>query len=475
MFRPAAPHTATSFALLAFLVAGCGGDSGPTGPGGDDRTIESPGVSGTLGSNTEYVDQSTTQSALADSDHENHRYTFDAGALEDAGVSLESGEILLVHGVALRRISSVSESGGQVTVETSYATLPEAFESADIQWDRQIEFSTETASTMALQFEGRSLPPTAVNGNTVEWDYTVGSYTIHGELTANGSSAEVTLKAIKDLTSDGDATAAFTGTGTIRAPRTNANISIRDHETKSFDYENQGLQGDIKLSLAAAGAGGEGMKFKTPEASFRIPYPIGPIPVVITIKAGMVTGIQVHGNQASVTAESNFSYSGDAGLTYDGTTVKGKASSSLVNPSFSDGQADLAGPIGQTVTAQWGFVVPIIEVGLFGETVVPYVQPELYLRAFLTWGPVCQRIKVGYNVDAGVELRLLGVTLAGTDEIAIVEPKEIEHAQEGCESNVAGGSSGFLPYDPVEFDRFISHRVGTPSNAPPSADAARTG
>jgi hypothetical protein len=165
-----------------------------------------------------------------------------------------------------------------------------------------------------------------------------------------------------------------------------------------------------------------------------------------------------------VTAESDFSWGGDAGLSYDGTTVTTEASSTLAEPIVQGGNADLASAFGQSVSAQWGVVVPIIEVGLFGETVVPYIQPELYLRAFLTWGPVCQRIKVDYNVDGGMDLRLLGIQVAElAEERRIAGPWEMEHVQEGCDSGSRPSGSLAAPYEEIEFYP-VSRRVGGASS-----------
>lgn len=446
--------------LLALLVvpflASCGdGGDDPVGPDEPDppETIQEPGVSAELDPGTTYVDETLTEAALTEADTEAHRYTFDAAALDAGGVELSPGSILLIHGVALRRITSVSESDGEVTVQTAYATLPEAFENAEIEWSQATEFTPEVLENAQIVFDGKGLAPTAVSGNTVSWEYQVDPYTVRGEVEALGSTARVKLQAIKDLNPGaGEATAAFTAEGTIQAVSSTADIVIENSETKAFDYENRGMGGDMKLSLAAAGAGNVGLNFKTPEAVIRFPFTIGPIPATLIMKAGMVTGIEVVGGASSVTAQVNFSWGGDAGLTYDGTTVEAKASAGLGTASASDGSADLAAPIGQSVSAQWGAVVPIIEVGLFGETIVPYIQPELYLRSSLTWGPVCQRIKVDYNVDGGMNLRFLGNDLAAlAEERRIAGPWELEESQEGCPSNSPPAPWAVPSYEAVEF------------------------
>ena len=424
------------FLALPLALAGCGDDSGTDPAPGDDRQVVAPGVDASLGEETEYLDETATQSALVEADDEAHRYTFDAAALEEAGVELEAGEILLLHGVALRRIAEVRESDGRVTVETSYVTLPEAFEEAEIAWDHEVEFTPEAVQNAELVFQGRVLAAQRVSANAVSWEYEVPPYTVRGELEALGSTARVRIQAIKDL-STGDATAAFTAEGTIESPRTTADLRIEDHETKAFDYSNRGIGGDLSLSIAAAGAGNVGLRFETPQAVIRFPFTIGPIPATLAIKAGMVTALDVIGDQASVVASSDFRWGGDAGLVYDGTTVTATASSDLATPSVANGSADLASAFGQSVSAQWGAVVPIIELGLFGETIVPYIQPELYLRARLTWGPVCQRLKVDYNVDGGMNLQFLGVQFAEPiQEQTIAGPWELEREQESCEGSL---------------------------------------
>lgn len=442
--------------LVAPFVVSCG-DSGddPVGPDDPDppETIQEAGVTAQLDPVTTYVDEALTEAALTEADTEAHRYTFDAATLEADGVELTSGRILLIHGVALRRITSVSESDGEVTVETAYATLPEAFQDAEIDWSQTTSFTPEALESAELVFEGEGLAPTAMSGSTVSWEYEVAPYTVRGELEALGSTARVKLQAIKDLNPGaGEATAAFTAEGTIQAISSAGDIVIEDSETKAFDYENRGMGGDMRLSLAAAGAGNVGLTFKTPEAVIRFPFTIGPIPATLILKAGMVTGIEVVGGASSVTAEVDFSWGGDAGLAYDGTTVSTTASAGLGTASASGGEADLAAPIGQSVSAQWGAVVPIVEVGLFGETIVPYIQPELYLRSYLTWGPVCQRIKVDYAVDGGMNLRFLGNDLAAlAEERRIAGPWELEESQDGCADGSPPAPWATSGWDPVEF------------------------
>ncbi|MDZ7719775.1 MAG: hypothetical protein U5K72_13245 [Balneolaceae bacterium] len=421
-----------------FLFVACSSSTGPSDQGNNqNQTINEQGVDAELGDETEFIDDSTVEAAMTDADNENQTYTFNRSALADAGIELEVGEVLLISKVALGRITSVSEGNGEVVVETKFASLTEAFEEADIEWDQTFEFTDEVLENSVMVYKGKEYAPRkddeaceGLQAGCIGWEFEVGEYTLKGRIVGQGSNAEVIVIMSKQV---GNESVAFRAESTIQSIDNYTNIQIEDHETKQFEFGNPNMQGTAKLSLAAAGGGvGPDLSFG-PHTMIRFPFTIGPLPVILAVKVRTVAKVEVVSN-ASATAEANFSYSGNAGITYDGKDLIPNKDQQIENPQITGGSGDLAAAIGLNVDVQWGFTAPELELQLFGNTLVPYLRPEFFIGANLKWGPVCQNVNLRYNVSSGLDLRFLGQNLAQLYETKVVEEKEWDYySPEDCE------------------------------------------
>lgn len=424
-----------SFSL--FLFAACSSSTGPSGGDNNKNQITEQGVDADLGDDTKYIDDETVETAMTDADNENGSYTFDQQALADAGVELREGEVLLISKVALGRITSVTESNGQVEVETEFASLTEAFENADIEWNQTFEFTDEVLENSVMVYKGKEYAPkqndeacAGLQDGCIGWEFEVGEYTLKGRIVGQGSNAEVIVIMSKQI---GNESVAFRAESTIQSIDNYTNIQIEDHETKQFDFGNPNMQGKVKVSLAAAGGGvGPDLSFG-PHTMIRFPFTIGPLPVILAVKVRTVAKIEVVSN-ASATAEANFTYSGNAGITYDGTDLIPNKGGGIESPQISGGSGDLAAAIGLNVDVQWGFTAPELELQLFGNTLVPYLRPEFFIGANLKWGPVCQNVNLRYNVSSGLDLRFLGETISELYETKVVEEQRWDYySPEDCE------------------------------------------
>lgn len=425
--------------FLAFFATACSSSS--TGPSDDDgeqnQTINQEGVDADLGDETIFIDDQTAESAMKDADNENQTYTFDQQALVDAGVEFEVGEVILISKVALGRITSVTESNGEVTVKTEFASLTEAFENADIEWDQTFEFTDEVLENSVMVYQGKEYAPkqndeacAGLQAGCIGWEFAVGEYTLKGRIVGHGSNAEVIVIMSKQI---GNESVAFRAETTIQSIDNYTNIQIEDHETKQFDFGNPNMQGKVKVSLAAAGGGvGPDLSFG-PHTMIRFPFTIGPLPVILAVKVRTVAKVEVVSN-ASATAEANFTYSGNAGISYDGTELIPNKGGGIESPQITGGSGDLAAAIGLNVDVQWGFTAPELELQLFGNTLVPYLRPEFFIGANLKWGPVCQNVNLRYNVSSGLDLRFLGQNLSTLVETTVVEEQRWDYySPEDCE------------------------------------------
>lgn len=391
------------------------------------------GYSITYAPTTVRIPDAIVSQALVSVDSAAHVYRFSADALAAADVTLQPGRILLVPGVALRRITAVNTAGGVSTVNTSFVPLNEAFREADITWDAPLRYTPAVLAGARIRAGDEWLAPSIVQPNgSVQWQYTAGANEITASLSAAGSNATIELTVLKKT--GGAANARFTARTVIGEMRSLARIDIENNKTERFDYDAKGLGGTVDLDITAAGAGLDELAFDWPEAMIRFPVQVGPLPVIVAIKVQVVTKLVVNGN-ASATARTSFTYGGDAGFRYNGTTMTTTASAGLGTPVLGASTGDAAAFIGNAVDAQFGFAAPKIEVGIFGETIVPFIRPEFFVGSRLQWGPVCKSAYVKYLVQGGVDLRFFGSTLASrTDTIS--GPFEVRESQDNC----AGGN-----------------------------------
>lgn len=426
--------------VLTLILFGCSSstDSDPGENVEEEITITQPGFNGSLTPQTTYIDENAVNRTLTDSDSDSETYTFDAGALEDEGIVLEQGEILLIHQTALGRITSVQESNGEVTVQTEFAALTEAFEELDMEWNESFEFTPEIIGKSVMVYKDTEIHPQKNDPDNCEgfqegcfgWNAEVGDYQLKGRIVGSGANAEVIVILSKQVGGDN---VVFRAESTIQKIENATNLQIEDGETKQFDFQNPNMQGKVKLSLAAAGGGvGPDLSFG-PQTMIRFPFAVGPLPMVLAVKVRTVAKVDVQSN-ASATAEATFTYGGKAGIKYDGSELIPNKDQQLENPQYSGGSGDLAAAIGLNVDIQWGFSAPELELQLFGNTLVPYLRPEFFLHGGLTWGPVCQEVKLRYNVSSGLDLRFLGMDISTLVETKVVEEKEWKfYAPEGCD------------------------------------------
>ncbi len=420
-------------AVLATVACSSGGDPVVTDPPAVTPPETGSGYSITYAPTTVRIPDAIASQALVSADSATHVYRFSADVLSAANVTLQPGRILLVPGVALRRIAAVNTTGGVSTVTTSYVSLNEAFRDADITWDAPLRFTPAVLAGARILAGDEWIAPSVVQPNgAVQWQYTAGSNEITASLSAAGSNATIELTVLKKT--GGAANARFTARTVIGEMRSLARIDIENNKTERFDYDAKGLGGTVDLDITAAGAGLDELAFDWPEAMIRFPVQVGPLPVIVALKVQVVTKLVVNGN-ASATARTSFTYGGDAGFRYNGTTMTTTASAGLGTPVLGASTGDAAAFIGNEVDAQFGFAAPKIEVGIFGETIVPFIRPEFFVGSRLQWGPVCKSAYVKYLVQGGVDLRFFGSTIASrTDTMS--GPYEVRESQDNC----AGGN-----------------------------------
>jgi len=421
--------------------------------------------------------------AVEEVDVENHRYAFDADRLDAAGLAIEEGSVLLLSGVALRRVTDVSRSGGRVAVETEFAALNEAIRDGTVAWDADLGFDAGFASdrfgpggggagssiaggvgtgdgggagtgagtgtaddarasladavvladVAAVDELGEVLArPDSVSATreVLEFTFTQGNTEYRFGLTPSGD--EVKLKVEMKAPAGGAAKLRFTGVGTAKAVKAGGRVDVDGGDVSSMDVDAKRLAGEIKLDVAVAGAGVAGPT--------EIPFPggfvfkhvffAGPVPLTVTTSIELKATIDVKA-KASATATSTFRFGGDTGFSYDGTEVVPKATLGTI--SIDPDTADAAGSFGQPVHAGFGVGFPKVSISVFDQLLIPYIRVGMAVNTSLSWGPVCKSAYLQLTVKAGYDLKILGVELANAEETLAEEERRATGSENGCE------------------------------------------
>lgn len=435
--------------------AGSGSGSGATAPrpvgdvdllewaaGHDNVVTPAPGevtFDATFSDDTVVVSPDAVRSAGGE-----HTYAIDA----DAAADLAPGSVLLIPGVALRRVTSVDRAGDQVQVATEFAALTDAITEGEIAWDVGLgpldEFQTDPDTTphVASDEQAAAAAPTGLGpvevGVTLadgtmrqvawtrsgddafplQWRYSQDGLDYVFALGPGAEHLTVYIQVTRDV--GGRTAMAYTAQGRIDIPRTSGNVSIRGGSLRGADIDQQGLSGTFELTAVVAGGGGKiPFEFELPGIWFKYVVPVGPIPVTIGITAKLVGDVEVP-VEASAQASSSFSFGGDVGFRYEGTSVQPRVN--MPDLGIVPEPADSAATFGNYVNAEFGVAFPEMSISLFDQGVVPRVFPAMYVGSRLQWGPLCKSGYMRLEVRGGYDFRILGVNLHSSDAVDLIEP-----------------------------------------------------
>jgi len=332
-------------------------------------------------------------------DTSEYRYYFNETNSNAAG--LESGDIIVIHGLALRKVESVSKSGGQIAVETGYARLNEAVDNGTIAWDYGINFTSEQSPQLVM--EGQAHPFKQTGGDTFSISLNIKGFDYKITMKFKGDKAEVMQEIEKTV--GGITKVRFACEGEIEQFRTSNRIVYENSEVINYENNNKGLKGDLTVSLTAAGSGNDNINFEFPATLIKFPFTVGPIPVSVSLKVMFVAQARVPVDGSSQVS-AKFSYDSDTGIKYtlnNGIEANGNIGSYSVKKE--EAQTGASGAIG----INFGLGFPRLEVGIFGETIVPWVQTAYLVGGDFTFTPPCQQAKAAYIGACGYQLSFLGL------------------------------------------------------------------
>jgi hypothetical protein len=449
--------------LFAFAAVGCGRQrkSGPAGGAegsegsGNRATGTVPGLEThydvTYTDNTVVLDRQTVQSSFLGLGSDSTVYRFKAGT--GAVERLKPGQVLLLAGMTVRKVSAVSTEGGEIEVQTAPATLAEAIQNGTISWNYAIDWGhlppgSYEAMQQAMEHApaGASRPwepvadpaagpvrfaslvsapdrPAAAGGApTISLKEKYKGWDLEYKLQPTGKRVNMELVASKSA--GGKKFMAVSAKGWL-SNFTQETILSWDQQTPDhIVVKTTGLQGEMEIKWSAFTMGEKGVTevtaFQVP-VDLPIPFDVGPIVAVLHLKAVLQVVPQLVPPDASSGGSWKVTYRSDQGFETKNTlpTPWGGLHDSQMGV---NGETVSAGhyPIGFAV----GIEFPRIELSVLG-TATAFVTVKSYSSSMFQPGtvltsdiPPCQVGETQLMSVVGYKLGFFGLSLAeGQKEI----------------------------------------------------------
>jgi hypothetical protein len=335
---------------------------------------------------------------LVFADPDEHVYHFDQGGAAAAGLNLSQGRMIFIYGYAVRQIRTVTPAAGTLILETDFIELTAAIENAVIDWDMGIDFDPADVSEVVVA--GQTLVPDA--DGQIAFEFKQGDFTYNLVMTLKGDKATVDFKVTKSMANA--LRASLTAVGNIERFRVKNNITIENHELVHLSHGQEKMRGDMTVGLIATATGSDRVNIELPVVLLKIPAVVAGIPVVVNIKVQFVFFAEVP-LDGSAQVSTRFVYDSDMGLSYDGTQVKANARVGNLTFDALKTQTGASNPI----SANFGMGYPRVELGIFGETIVPWAQIGFNVGGSYTMFPACQTADAILLGAAGLNLGFLGV------------------------------------------------------------------
>ncbi|MEE4330584.1 MAG: hypothetical protein V2J10_06935 [Wenzhouxiangella sp.] len=363
--------------------------------------------------------------ALVDVDAEGEIFTFDTASLSTAEIEFLAGDIMVLEGIALRRVDGVSIVGPNTVLATSQAALNEAITSGQMDWSLSIGFEELENAQMFMPGRDPGCSPSFdEEQQEISFECSFDDYTMSMKLSRSGSSSTIQYQVVKGSEENN---ASITGTGTLSHFDASGSASFDAGELGTFEQNMNDAQMDLNIALAAAGSGSNDLNFEVPFPIVRIPFTVGPIPMSIDIGVQFVVTMEVPlSASASATASADFRYRGDTGFTYEGATAD--VSATINDHSFENGVFDSASNF-VSVDAGFGIAFPRVSLNVLTSEVA-WVHTGFILQSSLRFGPICKVGIAGLRVEGGYKLEIMGVELFSDQQTFAQEERRVE--SDGC-------------------------------------------
>jgi hypothetical protein len=402
--------------------------------------------------NTVVLDRRTVQSSYLGPGSDSTVYRFKAGT--GAVERLKPGQVLLLSGLTLRKVSAVSTEGGEIDVQTAPATLAEAIRNGTISWNYAIDWGhLPPGSYEAMQQAMWHAPADGPRPGPVGDPRRPGPVAVppvtpvrfaslvvapDRPLAASGAPSlslkekyrgwdleyklqptgkRVNMDLVASRSAGGKKFMAIHASGWISNFTQETLLSYDQMTPDHIVVKTTGLQGQMEIKWSAFTMGEKGVTevtaFKVP-VDLPIPFDVGPIVAVLHLKAVLQVVPQLVPPDASSSGSWKVTYRSDQGFETNNTlpTPWGGLHDSNIGV---NGETVSAGhyPVGFAV----GIEFPRIELSVLG-TATAFVTVKAYSSSMFQPGtvltgdiPPCQMGETQLMSVVGYKLGFFGLTI----------------------------------------------------------------
>lgn len=389
--------------LICFFVS-CSKDDNATSPDPFNKK-DTAICSVTYSANAVLFDQSDLQSII---EYDTIAGTIVFNSSNTKADKLVQGNVIILHGLALRKVVDIGKLGNRITVWTEAAKLNEAITDGEISWSKTCDFTNAIVPVGVVG--GREIPfaPTPSGDFELKVKYGAYDYTISFKM--QGDSTIVTMEIEKEIGSK--VKAKFSAEGTLMKFKSEMDLKYKDSTVKDMKVSNENLKGDLTVALTAAASGSDALNFDFPIVLLRYPFLVGPIPVVLNVSVKFVANAVVP-LDGSARVSASFEFNSQTGVKYNGTDVSAEANIGPFKISKNTAETGAS----NAISASFGLAFPRIELGIFGNVIVPYAQTAFLVGGDFTFMPACQTANAEFIGAIGYEFEFLGFSTSGSKNL----------------------------------------------------------
>jgi hypothetical protein len=318
---------------------------------------------------------------------------------------LKVGSIIFVYGKALKKVSTIEDKSGQITVKTKYCRLNEAISDGEISWTKNIKWNSSLLSLVGSDSKKNVVQ---VGEKTeVEFKFPVDDLQGEIKLTLKDNRLDASCNVIKEVNKMTKVTYGFEGY--IQDVKSEGKIKFANGTLQEFNHVNKNIEGEVTVQLIATGSLSELLgPIELPFVLLKVPIVVGGFPMMINLKVLFVINTKTITADASAFVKSKFKFNSTTGIKYDGTEFGANAN---VGPYSYDFVKD-SNWVGSSMVAglNFGITFPRFELEMFGETIVPFVHTAFLIGGSFTAGTKpCMTIDASFIGAVGCNLDFFGV------------------------------------------------------------------
>jgi hypothetical protein len=274
---------------------------------------------------TVVIDPATTKKSFEGISADGAILVFNTSAPAITG--LKAGSVLLLQGVALKKVVAVETEGDSIIVATKPATLTDAIQDGHIHFEAPITFDAGPVhNASARSIAGMLLSPASMlatppltvatvaappgSGSEGDWKFT-------SKATNEGGNLNLDVNIKGELEGEN---VDVTAKGHVQSFGLMTDIEISHGVVEQFKYVAKNLRGDVKVDFVATKKGDgmiKGLEVKLPGA-FEIPLVIGGFPFALSIGETVIVKPALSGKNQVAEGHFNIKYGGGQGFSVSG-------------------------------------------------------------------------------------------------------------------------------------------------------------